>query len=307
MKDRIVAVGYRRLPDATPRRARAPWTIARWALALAWRRRATKVVLGLCAVNAAIHGFVLIALILVQGASQSVGSAGPLGGAEGIERLIGNAQEALSSFVSTQSYFTVIALAVIGAGLIAEDRRCGALDLYFSRPLRLADYLLGKAMAAGAVPLLTIVLPFVALWLLAVGVSPPILRLSLLWLLIPGLIGACLASAVLTATLLGASALGDRGRTIGVVFVFAWLILGALGSGLASNGIAAAGYISPDRDVSTMIEALVGAGPPSAAAAALKIRGSSNPSALLSALALLGYGGLGAGALVLRLRREVAE
>ncbi|MCA9659205.1 MAG: hypothetical protein KC486_12740 [Myxococcales bacterium] len=309
MKDRIVSVGYRPLPT-TPRRVRPARTIARWALALAWRTRATKVSLGLCAMVVILHVPPLVLTVLVNATAKRFGDEG--GGASeaiaaNMDTIVGDTQGVLSSFVGAQTYFTVIAMAVIAAGLIAEDRRVGALDLYFARPLRLRDYVAGKLLAAWAIPALTIVVPFLLLWLLAVGVTPPGLRASLLWLGFPGLVGALLASVVLTTTVVGASALGERGRTIGVIYVFVWLLLSAVGESLAANGIRGAGYLSPARDVATMVEALLDAGPPSIAAASLKIRGSVNPSALLSALSLLGFAGLGLGALLARLRREVAE
>jgi ABC-type transport system involved in multi-copper enzyme maturation permease subunit len=305
VKDRVIEVGYRRLPPIQPGRGHAARTIARWALTLAWRKRATKISLAACAMIAMAHALGIVVVVLLQAAG-NVGDSTPLAAMSlNIDRIVGNTQEVLSSFVSAQTYFTVIALAVIGGGFIAEDRRYGAFDLYFARALRRRDYLMGKLLAAGAVPALTIALPFVLLWLLAVGIAPSTLRLSLLWLFVPGLIGALVTSVVLTVTLLGVSALGERGRTIGVVFVFGWLLLSAVGESLASNGLAAAGYLSPARDVATMMEALLDAGPASAAAAALELRGSVNPSALLSALSLLGFASLGLGALVGRIRREV--
>ena len=39
-----------------------------------------------------------------------------------------------------------VLLAIIGAGLIATDRRENGLSLYFSRPLGLLDYIGGKAL-----------------------------------------------------------------------------------------------------------------------------------------------------------------
>jgi len=305
VKDRVIEVGYRKLP-AKARVGHPARTIARWALALAWRDRATKISLGLCAMIVGAHALGIVIVVLLQGASEFAQNTPVAGINLDVDRIIGSTQEVLSSFVSAQTYFTVIALAVIGAGLIAEDRRFGAFDLYFARALRRRDYILGKLLAACAVPTLTIVLPFLLLWLLAVGIAPAQLRLSLLWLIVPGLVGAALATGVLTATLLGASALGERGRTIGVVYVFGWLLMSAVGESLANNGLRAAGYLSPARDVSTMMEVLLGAGPPSAAAAALDLRGSVNPSALLSALSLLAFAGLGLVALIGRIRREVS-
>ena len=45
------------------------------------------------------------------------------------------------------SPFTVLLAALVGAPLIAEDRRAKALPLYFSRPMTHLDYVLGKMFA----------------------------------------------------------------------------------------------------------------------------------------------------------------
>ena len=49
------------------------------------------------------------------------------------------------SFLEGQRFFVFALLAIVGAGLIAADRRDNGLSLYFSRPLSLIDYLGGKA------------------------------------------------------------------------------------------------------------------------------------------------------------------
>jgi len=43
-----------------------------------------------------------------------------------------------------QLAFVMIACILLGSGLIAEDRRSNALELYFSRPVSVAQYLMGK-------------------------------------------------------------------------------------------------------------------------------------------------------------------
>ncbi len=43
-----------------------------------------------------------------------------------------------------QVFFVIIACLMVGAGLIADDRRTNALELYLSRPVGVAQYMLGK-------------------------------------------------------------------------------------------------------------------------------------------------------------------
>ena len=81
----------------------------------------------------------------------------------------GTTQEVLSSFVQVQFMTCAVALAIIAAGFVADDRHAGAFDLYFARPLTRMDYALGKSLATAAVPLAALVLPALGLWFVAVG------------------------------------------------------------------------------------------------------------------------------------------
>src|SRR5690606_36270775 len=154
-----------------------------------------------------------------------------------------------ASFIGVQMLACAFLLAMVAAGLVAEDRRTGAMELYFSRPLRRHDYVAGKLLAAGLVPAATLVLPFALLWLFAIGMAPPAAAGELWGLLLPGLLGALVAAATLTATILGLSALGERGRTVGVIYVVGMLVLTSLGDELSDNGHRWAGYLSPLRNV----------------------------------------------------------
>src|SRR5690606_23011080 len=126
VKDQVFAVGYRRLPGGRPRRW-APWPIARTALAAAWRKRSTQP-----------------AQVLAQ---RLAGSRGEL--MEGLMRgIVGDVHSTLASFIGVQMLACAFLLAMVAAGLVAEDRRTGAMELYFSRPLRRHDYVAGKLLAA---------------------------------------------------------------------------------------------------------------------------------------------------------------
>ena len=66
--------------------------------------------------------------------------------------------EMFREFLNQQEIFVFIATITIGAGLIADDRRANALQIYLSKPLTRVEYVVGKLVA------LAIVLTFVT-WL----------------------------------------------------------------------------------------------------------------------------------------------
>lgn len=298
MKDQVFAVGYRRLPGERPRRW-APWPIARTALELAWRKRSTKLGVALCMMSVFGHGMALAAQVL---AGRFAGD----GRAELMRAVVGDVHTTLATFIGVQMLACAFLLAMVAAGLVAEDRRSGAMELYFSRPLRRRDYILGKLLAAGLVPAATLVLPFVLLWIFAVGMAPPHSAPPLVGLLLPGLLGAVVAAVVLTATILGLSAVGERGRTVGVIYVVGFLILSSMGDELSDQGQAWAGYLSPLRNVQTLTDAVLDAGSGGLLLGMLTSRPETNPSVAIAVACLAGLTALGLFALVWRVRREVA-
>jgi hypothetical protein len=305
VKDEVCAIGYRKLPARTDRRW-APGAIARYALALAFRKRSSRLALTFCAFVVFAHGVGLVGQVLVGSLSESMRD--DPGGAlmEGVlHHAVGNVHGTLSTFLGVQLHATALLLAVVAGGLIAEDRRTHAFELYFSRPLSPLDYAIGKGLVAVALPFVTIFVPFLGLWLLAVGIAPDELARQLWYLLLPGLFGAFLCVALLASTLLGASALGERGRTVGVAYVLGLGVIGAFADGLAQQGIAWAGYLGPLRDVQTVADALLRGGSPGFLTSALDVRASTNSSAVVSALALLAMIIGGLAALAARLRAQV--
>ncbi|MEZ4474498.1 MAG: hypothetical protein R3F60_27655 [bacterium] len=120
-EDRVHAIGYQRIASGG-RRASAVWPIARTLVALALKRRATKLALVLCLGVVVGHGIWLAVQLL------SARFAAELAVQPGGWRLrdaIGNVQEVLSSYLQVQFYFTAPAIAVVAGSAIADDRRAG--------------------------------------------------------------------------------------------------------------------------------------------------------------------------------------
>jgi len=302
MKDQVHSIGYRRLPGERPHRW-VPWPIARTALALAWRKRSTKLGVALCLGSTFIHGMVLTTQVLLD---RYVGNPQDDFRRAALESVVGNVHTTFAVFISVQTVMCAFLLAMVAAGLVAEDRRTGAMELYFSRPLRRRDYVLGKLLAAGLVPATTLVAPFLLLWILVVGMAPPHTAGPLLGLLLPGLLGTVVSAVMLTTTILGLSAVGERGRTVAVIYVVGMLVLSSVGNGLSDDGQVWAGYVSPLRNVQTISDAVLDAGATGMLLSMLASRPETNPSALISAACLLFLSVAGLGLLLWRVRREVA-
>lgn len=300
MTDRIHAIGYRPQPEP-PRRLSAIWPIARTLVALALRKRATKVVLALCLGVLAGHGVWLAVQLL------SLRYAGEMRmhGAFGVTDLVGRVEEVFSSYLQVQFYFTVPAIAVVAGGAIAEDRRAGAFELYFSRPLTRMSYGIGKLLGTAAVPLVTLVAATLLLWLAAVGIAPEHLRADLWHIAPPALAGAFLGTAVLTATLVGVSSLSRRATSVAVAFVALVVVGAGVAEGLAESGQLWGGYLSPERNLRTVVDHLLDLGSPSLTGSLVPSRAMVNVHVVGSFVALLSFIGAGLLAFWIALRREV--
>src|ERR1041385_960706 len=52
--------------------------------------------------------------------------------------------ETFRQFLEQQSFFVFVITVYVGAGLIANDRRANALQIYLSKPLMRTEYIFGK-------------------------------------------------------------------------------------------------------------------------------------------------------------------
>ncbi|HEY8551133.1 MAG TPA: hypothetical protein VIL35_14345 [Vicinamibacterales bacterium] len=58
--------------------------------------------------------------------------------------LLGPSTKAFRDFLETQNFFVFLIAIYVGSGLIAQDRRANALQIYLSKPLTRVDYIAGK-------------------------------------------------------------------------------------------------------------------------------------------------------------------
>ncbi len=151
------------------------------------------------------------------------------------------------SFLEGQRFFVFVLLAIVGAGLIATDRRDNGLSLYFSRPLSLPDYLGGKMAIIVFYYFLITLLPVYALCLLSYLVAPGATGLDMLVLMPLKATAYCLLSGVsISLVLLAFSSLGKRS-----IFVMVWwaiMVTGteaisAIAGGFGSDGMQAVNFL----------------------------------------------------------------
>ncbi len=72
---------------------------------------------------------------------------------------------------SKQEFWAWVLAALVGSGVVANDRRTHAFHVYFSRPVRGLDYVVGKGAGLGVLLALVTVLPSVLILLTDLGVE----------------------------------------------------------------------------------------------------------------------------------------
>ena len=120
--------------------------------------------------------------------------------------------------------FYLLTAVFVGAGLIANDRRTNALQIYLSKPIRTVDYLLGKGAAvAAAVGLVTLV-PGLTLFLFRWGLDKEGGYLaSNLMLPFSIVMGSLLIMITISILALTVSSLTKSGRVAGLMLLMLFL------------------------------------------------------------------------------------
>jgi hypothetical protein len=161
---------------------------------------------------------------------------------------------------------SVLALTAVLPRLIAKDRASNALTIYLSRPLTTFDYLIGKLGVILGILFLLWTGPLLLGWALSMALAPnadffvysltPLLR---------ALMYNAIAVVVLAAVSLGISSLGKTTRAVTVLWIVAWIVLGAVANIPGTPAVVRAASFSQDlsevkKDIFRLDEILVKAG-----------------------------------------------
>jgi ABC-type transport system involved in multi-copper enzyme maturation permease subunit len=161
-------------------------------------------------------------------------------------------------FLDWQNVFVFFIAILIGAGLIADDRRANALQLYLSRPLTRAEYVVGKLAALAAFLGLVTWLPAMLLVVLQVifAGSFEFLRANLF--IVPAITLFSLVQIIVTScTILALSSLTTNRRFVAIMYAgvifFTSALYGALRMMTRSRSWA---WISPRDTLDVVADAI---------------------------------------------------
>jgi ABC-type transport system involved in multi-copper enzyme maturation permease subunit len=157
--------------------------------------------------------------------------------------------ETFREFLETQNIFVFFVTIWVGAGLIANDRRANALQLYLSKPLSAAEYIAGK------LAILFVFLTFVT-WAPAMGllIVQTVFAGSFTFVrnnayLLPAITLFSLTQVLLASTtMLALSSLSKSSRFVGVMYAGLMFFTAALFQALRGiTGSSAFAWLSPNN------------------------------------------------------------
>lgn len=122
-------------------------------------------------------------------------------------------------FLEQQGTFVFFIAVWAGSGLIANDRRANALQIYLSKPLTREEYILGKLFTLIAFLLLVTWVPGVTLLLVQILFAGDLTFFLGNLHLVPAItLAACVQVATVSCAVLALSSLSDSSRFVGVLY-----------------------------------------------------------------------------------------
>jgi ABC-type transport system involved in multi-copper enzyme maturation permease subunit len=166
--------------------------------------------------------------------------------------------ETFRQFLEQQDFFVFVLTVYVGAGLIANDRRANALQIYLSKPLMRSEYIAGKLAVLFGFLLLVTFIPAMLLLCLKVVFDGNFTFLKNNLFLLPAITIASLVQVTLAAfTMLALSSLSKSARYVGILYVgitfFTSSIYGAL---YAITGSSRVSWISIGANVSQVVDVI---------------------------------------------------
>jgi len=137
--------------------------------------------------------------------------------------------ETFRQFFDQQGIFVFFVTVYVGAGLIANDRRANALQIYLSKPLTRAEYVLGKLTMLAVFLLLVTWLPGMLLLLLQALFAGSFAFVRENIYLVPAMtLFSLLQVTVASFTMLALSSLSNSSRYVGILYTGAVLFTDAI-------------------------------------------------------------------------------
>jgi len=127
--------------------------------------------------------------------------------------------ETFREFLQQQDFFVFVMTIYVGAGLISNDRRANALQIYLSKPLMRSEYIAGKAAVLFFFLMLVTWVPAILLLIVQVLLSGSFEFLKKNLFLFPAITVAALLQVLLaTFTMLALSSLSKSSRYVSILY-----------------------------------------------------------------------------------------
>jgi ABC-type transport system involved in multi-copper enzyme maturation permease subunit len=164
--------------------------------------------------------------------------------------------ESFREFLGHQDFFVFVITVYIGAGLISDDRRANALQIYLSKPLMRTEYIVGKLAILFTFLCLVTLIPALLLLLLKVAFDGNFTFLTNNLFIIPAIVVASLLQVLLASfTMLALSSLSKSARFVGILYVgITFFTLAMFGALYAITGSSRVSWISVTANLSQVVD-----------------------------------------------------
>ena len=164
--------------------------------------------------------------------------------------------ETFRDFLAQQDLFVFIMTIYAGAGLIANDRRANALQIYLSKPLGRAEYIAGKAAVLFFFLMIITWVPGILLLLVQVMFAGSFQFLRANLFLFPAITVASLLQVLLaTFTMLALSSLSKSSRYVSILYAGVLFFTAAIYQVLyAITGSSTFSWISPVTSLAQVVD-----------------------------------------------------
>ncbi|MBA2306424.1 MAG: ABC transporter permease subunit [Acidobacteria bacterium] len=161
-------------------------------------------------------------------------------------------------FLEQQDFFIFVMTIYVGAGLIANDRRANALQIYLSKPLLRSEYIAGKAAVLFTFLMLVTWLPAILLLFLQVMFKGSFEFLRANLFLFPAItIGALLQALLATFTMLALSSLSKSSRYVGILYAGVVFFTAAIyGAMYAITGSTSLSWLSLGSNLAQVVDVI---------------------------------------------------
>jgi ABC-2 type transport system permease protein len=166
--------------------------------------------------------------------------------------------ETFREFLDQQSIFVFIVTAYVGAGLIANDRRANALQIYLSKPLTRLEYVTGKLVTLVVFLVAVTFVPAMLLLLLQMLFAGSAAFIGANLFLIPAITLFSLIQVLLSAfTMLALSSLSKSRRFVAMMYAGIVFFTAAMYQALSAiTGSRAWAWISPEDTLDIIANAI---------------------------------------------------